>query len=59
MSDDQQNAAQKQGLTPSPSGAFSTANPFKSSVDSTNGMKFLTIPGQNTQMSNISPGKRI
>lgn len=59
VSDDQQNAAQKQGLTPSPSGAFSTVNTIKAnaSADSTNGMRFLTVPGQNSQMSTISPGK--
>lgn len=60
MSDDQQNAAQKQGLTPSPSGAFSTANSLKAntSAESTNGMRFLTVPGQNTQLSNSSLGKK-
>lgn len=54
MSDDQQT---KQGLTPSPS--LSTANSFKANTnaDSTNGMKFLMVPGQNTQTNSISSGK--
>lgn len=65
MSDDQQSVT-KQGLTPSSSGALSTANQIKTSSstiltanadNSTNGMKFLTVPGQNPQMTNTSSGK--
>lgn len=52
MLDDQQ-SGNKQGLTPSPSNAFSPSN---SNTDGTNGMKFLLVPGQNAQMSNFSAG---
>lgn len=54
MIDEQQNS-NKQGLTPSPSSAFSSSN----ANDSTNGMKFLMIPGQNAQMGSFSSGKHI
>lgn len=50
--DDQQN---KQGLTPSPSNAFPSSN---TNADTTNGMKFLMVPGQNAQMSSFSSGKK-
>lgn len=49
---DDQQSSNKQGLTPSPSNAFSPSN-----SDSTNGMKFLMVPGQNAQMSSFSSGK--
>ncbi|XP_055296340.1 sodium-driven chloride bicarbonate exchanger-like isoform X2 [Sitodiplosis mosellana] len=52
--DDQQNGANtKQGLTPSPSNAFS---PAITNADSTNGMKFLMVPGQSAQMGSFSSG---
>ena len=54
--DDQQSGTNtKQGLTPSPSNAFSPAN--TNPVDSTNGMKFLMVPGQSAQMGSFSSGK--
>lgn len=54
MIDEQQNSS-KQGLTPSPSSAFSATNPN----DNTNAMKFLMVPGQNVQMGSFSSGKHI
>lgn len=55
--DDQQNGTNtKQGLTPSPSNAFSPSN---TNADSTNGMKFLMVPGQSAQMGSFSSGKHI
>lgn len=52
--DEQQNS-NKQGLTPSPSSAFSSSNVN----DSTIGMKFLMVPGQNAQTGSFSSGKHI
>lgn len=58
MIDDQQSGTNtKQGLTPSPSNAFSPVN--TNAVDSTNGMKFLMVPGQSAQMGSFSSGKHV
>lgn len=56
MIDDQHaNGSHKQGLTPSPSSTLPSSN---TNVDSTNGLKFLMVPGQNAQMSSLTSGKK-
>lgn len=54
IDDQQANGSNKQGLTPSPSSTLQSSN---TNVDSANGLKFLTVPGQNTQ-SSFSSGKK-
>lgn len=55
MSDEQQ--ITKQGLMPSPSNIFPLSTNTNKLNDSTSGMKFLMVPGQNSQLSNFPSGK--
>lgn len=51
VSDDQQNAMQRQGLTPTSSSIFSSLLKSNENLDSSQG-KFLTVPGQKGSFSN-------
>lgn len=55
IDDQQANGSNKPGLTPSPSSTLQSSN---TNVDSTNGLKFLMVPGQNAHMSGFSSGKK-
>lgn len=54
MNDEQQNSTNKSGLTPSPSNVFTPPN---TNADSTDGTKFLMVPGQSAQIGSFSSGK--